>query len=173
MCCPGKSLWPWMMISALRTWRVTLRKHQTPEIFKTDYGVQYTVKSFTGALINHSIKISMEGKGCCMDNIFHRNLMNVSKVRKDFSGRVWNCSGITLSAKKLFWSFTIWHKFLIFIKIELDYGINYIIINFELIIIKFAFNIVARLYFSIFLKKGWSFAFAEVDCISWKLLLFF
>ena len=47
-----------------------LRKHETPEIFNTDQRAQYTGKAFTGALKDHGVQISMNGKGRCMDNIF-------------------------------------------------------------------------------------------------------
>jgi putative transposase len=47
-----------------------LSKHKTPRIFNTDQGEQYTGKAFTGALKDHDVQISMDGKGRCMDNIF-------------------------------------------------------------------------------------------------------
>ena len=54
-------------VNALKS---ALRKHQTPEIFNTDQGAKYTGNAFTGAFKNHGIKISMDVKGSCMDNIF-------------------------------------------------------------------------------------------------------
>lgn len=45
-----------------------------PEIFNSDQGVQYTAKSFTQVLIDHSIRISMDGKGRALDNIFIERL---------------------------------------------------------------------------------------------------
>ena len=65
-----------------------LRKHQTPEIFNTDQGAQYTGKAFTGTLKNHGVQISMDGKGRCMYNNLHREVMEISKVRKDLPGGV-------------------------------------------------------------------------------------
>lgn len=41
-----------------------------PEIFNTDQGVQYTSLAFTGILENAGIKISMDGRGRALDNIF-------------------------------------------------------------------------------------------------------
>jgi putative transposase len=58
-------------VNALKS---ALRKHQTPEIFNTDQGAQYTGKAFTGTLKNHGVQISMDGKGRCMDNIFIERL---------------------------------------------------------------------------------------------------
>lgn len=49
-------------------------RHGVPDIFNTDHGAQYTGKTLTGVLKNHSIKVSMDGKGCAMDNIFIERL---------------------------------------------------------------------------------------------------
>ena len=41
-----------------------------PEIFNTDQGTQFTSERFTGYLERASIKISMDGRGRALDNIF-------------------------------------------------------------------------------------------------------
>jgi putative transposase len=41
-----------------------------PEIFNTDQGSQFTSAAFTGALAAAGIKISMDGRGRWMDNVF-------------------------------------------------------------------------------------------------------
>ena len=69
-------------VNALKS---ALRKHQTPVIFNTDQGAQYTGKAFTGTLKYHGVQISMDGKGRCMDNIFIERLWR-SKERKDLPG---------------------------------------------------------------------------------------
>ena len=51
-----------------------LRRHKVPGIFNTDQGAQYIGKAFTGALKDHGIQISMDGKGRCRDNIFIERL---------------------------------------------------------------------------------------------------
>src|SRR6187551_1912625 len=51
-----------------------LRRFGKPEIFNTDQGSQFTSTDFTGVLKAHAIKISMDGKGRCMDNIFVERL---------------------------------------------------------------------------------------------------
>jgi len=51
-----------------------LRRYGTPEIFKTDQGSQFTSKAFTSVLIEHGIKISMDGKGRALDNVFVERL---------------------------------------------------------------------------------------------------
>ena len=48
-------------------------KHQ-PEIFNTDQGVQYTSRRFIEVLQSRSIKISMDGKGRAIDNVFIERL---------------------------------------------------------------------------------------------------
>jgi putative transposase len=40
----------------------------------TDQGAQFTSEAFTGALKEHGIRISMDGKGCYHDNIFVERL---------------------------------------------------------------------------------------------------
>lgn len=45
-----------------------------PEIFNTDQGAQFTSQSFTEELNKFNIKISMDGKGCWMDNVFIERL---------------------------------------------------------------------------------------------------
>lgn len=51
-----------------------LRRHGCPEIFNTDQGAQYTGKRFTGVLKDHSVRISMDGKGRALDNIMVERL---------------------------------------------------------------------------------------------------
>jgi putative transposase len=46
----------------------------TPEIFNTDQGGQFTSQTFTGVLKDSGIKISMDGRGRAMDNIFVERL---------------------------------------------------------------------------------------------------
>jgi len=41
-----------------------IARYGTPEIFNTDQGSQFTSTAFTGLLMNHGIRISMDGKGC-------------------------------------------------------------------------------------------------------------
>ena len=52
----------------------TIEKHGCPEIFNTDQGSQYTSEIHTKVLKNNDIKISMDGKGRAIDNIFIERL---------------------------------------------------------------------------------------------------
>jgi len=46
----------------------------TPEIFNTDQGSQFTATSFTGRLGRAGIRVSMDGKGRALDNVFVERL---------------------------------------------------------------------------------------------------
>lgn len=45
-------------------------KYGAPEIFNTDQGSQFTSEAFVGKLKENNIKISMDGKGRWIDNVF-------------------------------------------------------------------------------------------------------
>lgn len=45
-----------------------------PEIFNTDQGVQFTSRGFVGRLEENGIKVSMDGKGRALDNVFVERL---------------------------------------------------------------------------------------------------
>ena len=51
-----------------------LQTYGKPKIFNTDQGSQFTSQDFTGMLKDHDIRISMDGRGRCMDNIFIERL---------------------------------------------------------------------------------------------------
>jgi len=51
-----------------------LARFGTPEIFNTDQGSQFTSTAFTGRLAAAGIKISMDGRGRWMDNVFIERL---------------------------------------------------------------------------------------------------
>ena len=50
--------------------RDALARYNGPEIFNTDQGAQFTAEDFTDVLLERTIKISMDGKGRFIDNIF-------------------------------------------------------------------------------------------------------
>ncbi len=51
-----------------------INRYGTPDIFNTDQGAQFTSKPFTDLLKQHDIKISMDGRGRALDNIFIERL---------------------------------------------------------------------------------------------------
>jgi putative transposase len=54
----------------------------TPEIFNTDQGSQFTSDAFTGVLIKAGVKISMDGRGRALDNIFVERLWRSVKYER-------------------------------------------------------------------------------------------
>jgi len=50
-----------------------------PEVFNTDQGVQYTAEAFTGRLETAGVRISMDGRGRWMDNVFVERLWRTVK----------------------------------------------------------------------------------------------
>jgi len=51
-----------------------IEKYGTPEIFNTDQGSQFTSHGFTDVLKQNNIRISMDGRGRWMDNVFIERL---------------------------------------------------------------------------------------------------
>ena len=51
-----------------------LARFGKPEIFNTDQGSQFTSAAFTGALAAAGVRISMDGRGRWMDNVFIERL---------------------------------------------------------------------------------------------------
>ena len=51
-----------------------IAKYGRPQIFNTDQGSQFTSEEFTQMLKDHDIKISMDGKGRWVDNVFVERL---------------------------------------------------------------------------------------------------
>jgi putative transposase len=56
-----------------------LAKYGKPDIFNTDQGSQFTSPGFTGVLRDAGVKISMDGKGRWMDNVFIERLWRSMK----------------------------------------------------------------------------------------------
>jgi putative transposase len=56
--------------------------HGKPDIFNTDQGVQFTSKDFTKVLESEAIKISMDGKGRALDNVFIERFWRSIKQEK-------------------------------------------------------------------------------------------
>lgn len=56
-----------------------LARYGRPEIFNSDQGVQFTCGAFTGVLKREGVKISMDGRGRALDNIFVERLWRTVK----------------------------------------------------------------------------------------------
>lgn len=73
-------------VSALE-WALQRRR---PEIFNTDQGAQFTCREFTERLREREVRISMDGRGRALDNVFVERLWRSVKWEevylKDYSG---------------------------------------------------------------------------------------
>jgi putative transposase len=59
-----------------------INRYGTPEIFNTDQGSQFTSEVFTDELKANNIRISMDGKGRWMDNVFIERLWRSVKYEE-------------------------------------------------------------------------------------------
>ncbi len=59
-----------------------IEKYGQPEIFNTDQGSQFTSKNFLNELTKREIKISMDGKGRALDNVFIERFWRSLKQEK-------------------------------------------------------------------------------------------
>ena len=58
-----------------------------PEVFNTDQGVQFTSASFTSRVEAAGAKVSMDGKGRCLDNVFVERLWRTVKYEEVYLWR--------------------------------------------------------------------------------------
>lgn len=69
-------------------------KQGRPEYFNTDQGAQFTSRDFTSILKSANIKISMDGKGRVIDNIFIERFWRTLKYEEVYTRAyetVWEC----------------------------------------------------------------------------------
>ena len=59
-----------------------IEAYGAPEIFNTDQGSQFTSEEFTGVLKRHDVRISMDGKGRWVDNVFVERLWRSVKYEE-------------------------------------------------------------------------------------------
>lgn len=59
-----------------------INRYGAPEIFNTDQGAQFTSEAFTGVLKAANVKISMDGKGRWVDNVFVERLWRSLKYEE-------------------------------------------------------------------------------------------
>ena len=59
-----------------------LARHGKPAICNTDQGSQFTSEPFTGLLLKHGVKVSMDGKGAWRDNVFVERLWRTVKYEE-------------------------------------------------------------------------------------------
>ena len=66
----------------IATLQEALLLHGDPEIFNSDQGSQFTSPDFTAVLLARGIRISMDGKGRCLDNVFVERLWRSVKYEE-------------------------------------------------------------------------------------------
>jgi putative transposase len=59
-----------------------IAQHGLPEIFNTDQGCQFTAAEFTQPLLDRGVKLSMDGKGRALDNVFVERLWRSVKYEE-------------------------------------------------------------------------------------------
>jgi len=79
-----------------------LRLYGKPKIFNTDQGSQFTSHAFTGILIAHDIKISMDGKGRALDNIMVERLWRSVKYEEIYLNEYESVAALKKSLKRYF-----------------------------------------------------------------------
>jgi putative transposase len=60
----------------------SIARHGKPDIFNSDQGSQFTDGKFTGILNQAGVKVSMDGRGRCWDNIFIERLWRSVKYEE-------------------------------------------------------------------------------------------
>jgi putative transposase len=59
-----------------------LERFGAPKIFNSDQGAQFTAEAFTSVLLKRGVRISMDGKGRCLDNVFVERLWRSLKYEQ-------------------------------------------------------------------------------------------
>ncbi len=76
--------------------------HGHPEIFNTDQGAQFTCHDFTDILKNAKVKISMDGRGRALDNVFVERLWRSLKYEEVYRTEYYDVSDCYRSIKEYF-----------------------------------------------------------------------
>ena len=69
-------------VFCVRALREALSVHGAPEIFNTDQGSQFTSAEFVGELQHRGIRVSMDGRGRALDNVFIERLWRSVKYEE-------------------------------------------------------------------------------------------
>lgn len=86
-------------ISALER---AIRLNGKPEIFNSDQGSQYTSDAFTAVLKDNDVKISMDGKGRWMDNVFIERLWRSVKYENIYLNEYASVDDLRQGLKRYF-----------------------------------------------------------------------
>jgi len=78
-------------------------KIRRPGIFNTDQGVQFTSRSFTERLEKEGVRISMDGKGRALDNVFVERLWRSVKYEDIYPKSYGNLKEVDKGLGNYFW----------------------------------------------------------------------
>ena len=78
---------------------------RAPEIFNTDQGCQFTSEAWIGALEGAGVRVSMDGKGRWMDNVFIERLWRSVKHEGVYLWAPENVHELERLLEKWFWSY--------------------------------------------------------------------
>lgn len=73
-----------------------------PEIFNTDQGSQFTASNFTSILSGREIRISMDGRGRALDNVFIERLWRSVKYDDVYPKQYSSVSALTVGLERYF-----------------------------------------------------------------------
>jgi len=86
----SNSLEVFFCVSALKS---AFRRYMYPDIFNSDQGSQFTSEEFQKVLqASGRVRVSMDGRGRCMDNIFTERLWRTIKYEEVYTGEYENLS---------------------------------------------------------------------------------
>jgi putative transposase len=73
-----------------------------PEVFNTDQGSQYTSRAFVSRLESSGIRVSMVGRGRCLDNVFVERLWRTVKYEEIYLWRHETTSALAAGLRRYF-----------------------------------------------------------------------
>jgi len=76
--------------------------YNLPDIFNSDQGCHYTSPKFTALSLERGVKISMDGRGRCLDNIFIERLWRTVKQEDIYLNHYESVSEVRLGLAKFF-----------------------------------------------------------------------
>ena len=79
-----------------------IRKHGVPDILNSDQGSQFTSEAFTDILKSHDIKISMDGRGRWMVNVFIERLWKSVKYEDVYLKAYGSITGVRHGLREYF-----------------------------------------------------------------------
>lgn len=74
-----------------------------PEVFNTDQGVQFTARAFTERLEAAGVRVSMDGRGRCLDNVFVERLWRSVKYEDVYLRGYESVSALERGLTAYFW----------------------------------------------------------------------